>query len=557
MKRGMATGEPKFRVLLADSIAPEGVAILESADGLEVDDRNDLDEEELRSVIGGYQALIVRSRTQVTKEVLDKASELKVIGRAGVGVDNIDLDVATRRGIVVLNAPGGNTVSAAELTFSLALAMIRNIPQADASVRRGEWDRTKFKGVELDGKTLGLVGAGRIGTEVARRARAFGMRVVVYDPYLSKQRAEQHHMELVTLPDLLEESDLVSLHCPLTEETKGLIGSKELALMKKSAYLVNAARGGVVDEDALAEALAEGRLAGAALDVYAREPIDTESPLLELNNVVLSPHLGAATEEAQRSVGIEIAEAVRDALLAGHFLTAVNAPELAIENYSELQPLIDLAHRLGRVVCGLSRGNYRALEVRYAGAHENALRAITAAAVQGLLCEIVEPPLTLVNALHVAEERGVTIKRVGLSGNSSSGELVELRLQTADGAARVAGALLADDRPRIVRIGEYRVDIPPRGTILVLRNQDVPGVIGKVGTILGDAGVNIGEYHQARVKAGGEALAAVALDGAVSRDVMEQLANLAEVKGVWQIQLPSEPGNVEWEVDQSVLEPAR
>ena len=292
----MATGEPKFRVLLADEIAAEGVAILESADGLEVDDRSGIDEETLRSVIGEYEALIVRSRTQVTREVLERAHKLKVIGRAGVGVDNIDLDVATRRGVVVLNAPGGNTVSAAELTISLALATVRNIPQADASVRRGEWDRQKFKGIELDGKTLGLVGAGRIGTEVARRARAFGMRVLVYDPYLSKERAEQHHMELVTLPDLLEESDLVSLHCPLTDETKGLIGSKELAMMKKSAYLVNAARGGVIDEDALAQALAEGRLAGAALDVYAREPITSESPLLQLGNAVLSPHLGAATE---------------------------------------------------------------------------------------------------------------------------------------------------------------------------------------------------------------------------------------------------------------------
>ncbi len=549
--------EPKFRVLLADEIVAEGVEILEAAEGLDVDNRPQIDPITLKSVVGEYDALIVRSRTQITRDILEASGQLRVIGRAGIGVDNIDLDAATRRGIIVLNAPGGNVVSAAELTLSLMLAVIRRIPQADASVRGGRWERGRFKGTELHGKTLGLVGAGRIGTEVARRARAFGMRILTYDPYLSRERAEQQRMELVTLPDLLEESDIVSLHCPLTDETRGLISSKELARMKPSAYFINAARGGVVDEDALAEALADEKIAGAALDVFAHEPVDPDHPLLKLDNVVLSPHLGSATREAQRSVGIEIAKAVRDALLAGRFHSAVNAPELAVENYSELAPLIDLANRLGRVVCSLTRGDYRALEVRYAGAQERALRAIASAAAQGLLCEIVEPPLTLVNALHVATERGVAVKRVGLGSKSGSGELIELRLQAADGSARVAGALLAEGHPRIVRIGEYRVDIPPRGTILILRNRDVPGVIGKVGTVLGEAGVNIAEYHQARLEMGGDALAAVAVDGVVAPEAIEQLISMDEIMAIWQIQLPDEPRGAPWGVDESLLEPAR
>ncbi len=552
----MNRSEQKFRVLLADAIAPEGVAILEEAEGIYVDNRPDIDPETLKSVIGDYDALIVRSRSHVTSEIIENAGKLKVIGRAGVGVDNIDINSATRRGIVVLNAPGGNVIAAAELTFSLMLSLARNIPQADAALRQGRWERSRFKGIELNGKTLGLVGAGRIGSEVARRAIAFGMKILVYDPYLSRERAEQQRMQLVTLPDLLEQSDVVSLHCPLTDETQGLLSSREFGRMKKTAFLINAARGGVVDEDALAQALRDNIIAGAALDVFQKEPVPADHPLLSLSNVVALPHLGASTQEAQRSVGIEIAHAVRDALISDRFQSEVNAPELSIDNYAEVAPLIDLAHRLGRVVCGLTRGDYRALEVRYAGPHERALRAIASAAVQGLLCEIVEPPLTLVNALHIANERGITVKRVGL-GSKGGSELIELRLKTADGSARVAGALLAEDRPRLVRIDDYRVDIPPRGAILILNNRDVPGVIGKVGSVLGNAGVNIAEYHQARLEAGGQALAAVAVDQPIDSDVIEQLVSISEVSAVWQIQLPDEPAGSPWTVDESALEPAR
>lgn len=551
----MEGSETTFKVLLADEIAPQGVVILEAARGLEVDDRAGIEPADLKAIVGEYDALIVRSRTSVTAEIIEAANRLKVIGRAGIGVDNIDVQIATRRGIVVLNAPGGNVVSAAEHAIALMLSVVRHIPPADASMRRGEWKRSRFRGIELYGKTLGLVGAGRIGAEVARRARAFGMRVVAYDPYLSRERAEQVGIELVTLPDLLEEADLISLHVPLTDETRNLIGAKELRMMKRSTYLINASRGGVVDEEALAEALRNGVLAGAALDVFAHEPVLGDHPLLGLDNVVVVPHLGAATREAQTSVGIEICEAVRDALIRSDYKSAVNMPELALHSYSELAPLLSLAHRLGRVLCGLTRGAYRALEVRYAGAHEHALSAVTAAATQGLLCDIVEAPLTLVNALHVATDRGLAVSRVELGGGTASGELVELRLRTAEDELRVAGALLGEDHPRLVRIGDYRVDIPPRGTILILRNRDVPGVIGKVGSVLGAAGVNIAEYHQARLEAGGEAMAAIAVDEALDRKVIERLAALEEISGVWQISLPDSRA-VTRSAGADVLEPA-
>jgi D-3-phosphoglycerate dehydrogenase len=523
----MGENQSSYRVLLADEIATAGVKILEQAEGLDLDSRAGIDADGLKAIIGEYDALIVRSRTRVTADILKEAKRLKVVGRAGVGVDNIDVDNATRQGIVAL---------------ALTLSLVRHIPQADASVLRGEWTRGRFKGIELYGKTLGLAGAGRIGTEVARRARAFGMRVVAYDPYLSRERAEQVGIELVTLPDMLEEADIVSVHTPLTKETRGMIGAKELALMKPTAYLVNAARGGVVDEAALTEALKAGKLAGAALDVFEAEPVAADHPLLALDNVVAVPHLGAATVEAQANVAIEICEAVRDALISSEYRSAVNVPELSDQRYADLAPLINLAHRLGRLLCGLTRGSYKALEVRYGGEHEQTLRAVAAAAAQGLLGDIVEAPLSLVNALHVAADRGVSVTRAWL-GSGTAGETVELRLRTADDSLRVAGVSLADDHARVTMIGDYHVDIQPRGTILVLRNSDVPGVIGKVGTVLGEAGVNIAEYHQARLEAGGQALATIALDGTVERRVIDRLAAMEEIAGVWQIQLPDVPAS--------------
>jgi len=316
--------ERSSRILLADRIAPEGIQLLEEADGIEVDDRAGITESELLSVVSGYEALIVRSRTHVTAEVLEAGTRLKVVGRAGVGVDNIDVETARQRGVVVLNAPGGNVISAAEFAFALMLALVRRIPQADASLRAGRWERSRFRGSELNGKTLGLIGAGRIGSEVAKRAQAFGMQVVVHDPCVSPERAREMGVELMTLAALLQSADVVSIHTPLNDETRGLIGSDQLKLMKPTAYLVNAARGGVVDEVALAAALEEKNLAGAALDVFEQEPVSADHPLLKLENVVAVAHLGAATHEAQMHSGIEICKAVRDALIVSGSRPAVS-----------------------------------------------------------------------------------------------------------------------------------------------------------------------------------------------------------------------------------------
>jgi D-3-phosphoglycerate dehydrogenase len=312
-----------FRVLLADQIAPEGVRVLEDAAGIQVDDRAGIDAGELEAVVGEYDALIVRSRTRVTARILEAGQRLRVVGRAGVGVDNIDVVAAEKRGITVLNAPGGNVVSAAELTMALMLSLVRHVPQAAASLKRGEWERDRFKGIELNGKTLGLIGAGRIGAEVAKRGLAFGMRVIIHDPYLSEQRARDIGAELVPLDELFRAADLVSIHAPMTAETRGLVGSDELAMMKPTAYLINAARGGIVDEAALEESLRSGKLAGAALDVFQEEPIAADNTLLRLDNVIAIAHLGAATHEAQTLSGIEICKAVRDALVTSASRPAV------------------------------------------------------------------------------------------------------------------------------------------------------------------------------------------------------------------------------------------
>ncbi|HUH14126.1 MAG TPA: phosphoglycerate dehydrogenase, partial [Longimicrobiales bacterium] len=405
-----------FHVLIADDIPEDGLAALAEDGRFRLVHRTGLTGDALAEAVAEADAVLVRSSTTLTRESLARAEHLQVIGRAGVGVDNIDVEAATERGVAVLNAPSGNTISAAELTFALLLSMARRIPAADRSMRAGQWDRKSFKGIELLGKTLGLIGAGRIGGEVARRARAFGMRVLAYDPYLSEERAQGLDMELAELDRVLAESDVVSLHVPLTDATAGLLDAERLASMKKGAYLVNAARGGVVDEAALAEAVRSGHLAGAALDVYADEPLPAEHPLRGVERIILTPHLGAATAEAQQNVAVEIAEAVRDALLEGDLSRAVNAPALSGEEMRRLGPLLELAQRLGRLGRAMGGPRLKAVEVRLATDSEAALGPVAAAVVQGLLVDVLGPKAAnLVNAFHLADLRGIEVRRVKTS----------------------------------------------------------------------------------------------------------------------------------------------
>ncbi len=531
--------EPRFRVLVTDEVDPEGVALLRAHPEIVVDERPTRPAAELLEEIGRYDAFVGRSATRVTGDLLRRGERLKVVGRAGVGVDNIDLRTATELGIAVINAPGGNTVSVAELLFGVLISLVRHVHLADHSMRKGRWDRSKLGGREVRGKTLVIVGLGRIGSEVARRARAFGMTVVGYDPYIAAARFEELGVERVDrLPDALERADVLTVHTPLTAETKGMIGAGELARLPRHAVVLNLARGGIVDEGALVEALSAGRVAGAGLDVYAVEPLPADSPLRQMPNVVLTPHLGASTTDAQRSVAMEACVAVRDALVTGDLSAAMNAAGVGGAEWRDMRPHLALADRLGRLGRALLPGALTSLELRYAGAREEAARPLLLAALQGAMRDVVEGrTINLVNAQHVAGERGIETASTHVDSRSELGEEVELRLEGGDRAIRVVGALLGETHGRIIRIGAFRVDVAPRGMLLVLRNRDVPGVIGRVGTLLGEAGVNIAEYHQARLQVGGEALAAVSVDGRIPAEVIERLSALPEILDVRQVDM--------------------
>ncbi len=533
---GAPVGPGVKRLVLADPLTAEGLALLHAAEGLELDDRSAEDRAAVKRALQGAHGLVVRSRTTVDADLLETADALEVIGRAGVGVDNIDLATATRRGIAVLNAPGGNTVSTAELAFGLLLAVARRLPEADRSVRERRWPRKALRGAQLQGKTLGVVGAGRIGAEVARRARAFGMRVLVCDPYLTPERAAELGMDRVELPELLEAADAVTLHVPLTPGTRRMIGPAEIARMRPGAILVNAARGGLIDETALAEALRAGRLAGAGLDVFETEPLPPDSPLRDAPGLVFTPHLGAATREAQREVSREIAGAVRDALLRGDYRSALNAPYVEPADRQRLEPVMELGRRLGALLSELTDGRCRRIQVRYAGDEVNVMRPLAAAALEGYLRPTVDRPLNVVNALAIAAERGIEVARLRAGETRDYSNYVELTAAGDAGETAIGGALLGEGlHPRIVRIGDFRVDAVPEGVLLLVRNRDVPGVIGEVGTRLGAEGINIAEYHQSRRAAGGDALGLIAVDERVPAEVVDRLRGLPNVQEVRQV----------------------
>jgi D-3-phosphoglycerate dehydrogenase len=519
-------------VLVTDGIAERGLTCLLDDERFTVLQEPDSGSEGFERALASARGLLVRSATRVDAALLARAPALEVVGRAGVGVDNIDLAEATRRGVAVLNAPAGNTVSAAELTMALILAVVRRVPAADQAVRQGGWARARFKGSELRGRTLGLLGGGRIGGEVARRARAFHMRVLIHDPFLPDERVRDLDAEPVDVDTLFTTSDVVSLHVPLTGATRGLVDARRLATMRRGAYLVNVSRGGIVDESALAGALAGGHLAGAALDVFEQEPLPADSPLRTTPNLVLTPHLGASTDEAQERVADEVARNVRDALAQGDLSRALNAPSVAREALERMGSLLALGRRLGRVAAALAPGPVRSVAIG-CGGDGDALGIVPRHVLMGLLEPVVgREGVNVVNAAVLAQGRGITLSTRQLPGHRSYGELVEVTLETDAGGLELAGALLGERHPRLVRLDGYDMNVAPAGTFLVLRNRDVPGVIGRVGTLLGGFGLNIAEYHQARRSEGGEALAAVVLDGPVAREVVARLGELDEVLDV-------------------------
>jgi D-3-phosphoglycerate dehydrogenase len=503
---------PPWRVVVADRVAGSGLDLLSKTPDIEVIDVAGKPAE-LDKALAGAHALIVRSETRVTAALMARAPHLRVVARAGTGVDTIDVPAATRRGIAVMNTPGANTVSAGEHAMGLLLALVRRISDAAAAMRRGEWDRKRFEGTELRGKTMGVVGLGRIGAHVAQLARAFGMQVVGHDPYLPPERAGEMHVRLLPLEALLRAADVVTLHVALTDQTHHLIDATRLKLMKPTAVLINTARGELVDEAALAEAIKEKRIGGAAIDVFAVEPLPADSPLRALDRVILTPHLAASTAEAQERVAMEICSAVREALVAGDLSFAINVPGMGGDLLRRLAPLLDLARRLGRLALALADGPVKAVEVAYGGKEEAAQRPVLVSALEGLLSAMNAGPVSLVNAQVLAEEKGI-----------------QLGTKT--------GALIGDSHGRVIRIDDYHVDVIPDGWMLVIRNRDVPGVIGRVGSALGSAGINIASYHQARrstPSGDGEpanALAAINVDQALTNGVLDKLQGLPDVVDV-------------------------
>ncbi len=522
-----------FRVLVTDDVDPEGVQLLTAEPELIVDEVPTLPRDELLRRIPDYDAIVGRSATRISAELLQSGTRLKVVGRAGVGVDNVDLDVATSLGIAVINAPAGNTVAVAELFFGSVLALLRQLPQAASTMANGKWDRATFMGRELKGKTLGIVGLGRIGGEVATRALAFGMHVIAFDPYVADERFTALRVRRsATLDALIAESNVLTVHVPLNDETRGMIGKRELGRLPARSVVVNLARGGVIDEAALQVALETDQLRGAVLDVFSAEPLAADSPLRALPNLVLTPHLGANTVEAQRNVSRDACIAVRDALLSKDLSRSINVAGGAA-GWGDLQGALLVARRAAAVARavladqGMRAVRRLALRVGPDLAHGSA--ALLAAAATGVLEGVVETDrLNLINARSLAEARGLELS-VGESGELGHARAVEVSLSGGMQQLAVTGVAAEGSTPRLTRIGSFHVDVNPRQTLLILTNHDVPGVIGRVGTLLGERKVNIAEYHQARLAQGGEALAAISVDGNVDEATRQALLGLPDV----------------------------
>src|SRR5438309_242479 len=526
------------KVLIADAISQRGVDELSRDAGLDFSVQTKLSPAKLIEIIPEFAALIVRSETKVTGEILEAAKKLRVVGRAGVGVDNVDIETATRRGVLVLNAPGGNTVSTAEHAFSLLLCVARKIPQADASLRGKKWSRKDFEGVELYNKTLGVIGMGRIGSELSRRAIAFGMRVVAYDPYLSAARARSLQVELVEeLDDLLANADFISLHPPLTNETRHLLDAARISRTKRGVRIINCARGGLIDETALADALQDRHVAAAALDVFEIEPLPEDSPLRAAPNLILTPHLGASTAEAQESVGIVIAQSIRAGLLEGTIRNAINMPNLDAKTLSIIGPHLRFGEKLGRFLSQVAPKRVDTLNINYSGkVNEVDTTAITRAILKGFLQSAGGSEVNEVNAPAFAESLGLKITETRLSAVGDYTDLLELSA-VADGKTVSVGGAFFGATPRIVSLNSRPVEARPHGVLLVLDNTDRPGMVGRVGTLLGDHGVNIATMSLSRSQAGGTALTVLNLDTAPGEEVLAAIQASEDVHSAQVIKL--------------------
>ena len=527
------------KILISDEVSDSGLAPLRDA-GFKVEKRTRLTPAELRDALADCTGLVVRSETKVTADVMDHAPLLRVVGRAGVGVDNIDVPAATERGIVVMNAPDGNTITTAEHTMALLVALARRVPQANTSLKSGKWDRKSFIGVELQGKTLGVVGMGRIGRTVAARARAFGMSIVAFDPFLAPEQARDWDVELAPLNEVLARADFLTVHTPLTDETRGLISRDAFALMKTGVRVINCARGGLIDEDALYEAIRCGKVAGAALDVFVIEPPASDHPLLALDEVVVTPHLGASTTEAQEGVAFTVAEQMRDYLLTGALRGAVNVPAMGAKELLALTPYIELSEKLGRFQAQLADGPVREVTLEFSGELADLNGApVTRAFLAGLLRDV-SARVNAVNSLLIAEERGIKVT-TSYSRGADFVPAIRTRVVGPTGERSVCGTMfgLGEQKRegRITEIDGFHIEAVPHGHMVVMHNQDVPGVIGKVGTIFGERGVNISRFHLGRREPGGEAMAVIEVDASLQPDTLHELRSLPPVISATEIEL--------------------
>lgn len=526
-------------VLVCDPIAEDGIAILQRAANVTV--QTGLKEAQLIEIVHQYDALMVRSQTKITRPVLEAASKLQIVGRAGVGVDNIDVPAATERGVIVVNSPAGNTVAVAELTLGMMLSLVRHIHPAVASMKRAEWKRSAFMGSQIYGKTLGVIGTGKIGTEVIKRAQSFGMNVLGYDPFLTTARAAQLDIEAVSIEEILKRADFVTLHTPLTKETKHLINAERIATMRDGAFIINCSRGGIIDEAALYDALVSGKLGGAGLDVFEVEP-PGDSPLTKLDNVILTPHLGASTEEAQVEVALDVARQISDVFAGRPPQSAVNLPPLPPETREFLAPFLPLVEKLGRVQAQIADGRIESVSISYHGElSEYDTSALTRTFLKGLLQPSFDQVVSYVNAPVLAEARGVTVTESKSGQSEDYANLIETTVIRNDEgherARQIDGTVFNERDPHIVSIQGLRVDVIPEGTLLVVPNTDRPGMIGHVGTILGNAGINIVGMQVGRKEVGERAVMVLSLEAPVPQEVIEQLDEEDDLFGARQIDL--------------------
>jgi len=519
-----------MKILITDSLAPQGLEVFKRNPDFEVDERLGLKSEEIRKIIADYHGWVIRSGTKVTAEVIEAARNLKVIGRAGIGVDNVDVEAASKKGIVVMNTPGGNNVTTAEHTISLMLALARHIPQAVASLKAGQWNRDRFVGVELCNKTLGIIGLGNVGRIVAERALGLRMKVLAHDPFVPPENAAQLGVEMVRLEEVFEKSDFITVHVPLTSETRGLINRKTFAKMKPGVRIINCARGGIVDEKDLEAALREGKVAGAALDVFVEEPPPRNHPLISMDQVVTTPHLGASTDEAQLNVAIAVAEQMVDFLTRGVIRYAVNVPAVSAELLIALRPYLTLGEKLGSLQVQMLAKLPREVYIEYSGVvTQYDVAPLTLAVLKGILTPVMESSVNYVNAPVVARERGVKVVESKSSRPTDFTSSITVRAKIGDQEIEVEGAIFGSNNPRIVKINNFYLEAVPEGYILMLHNRDVPGVVGAVGTLLGKKGINIAGLELGREKVGGMAISLIHVDEPVPKETLEALRSLPDI----------------------------